>query len=540
MTGTPTWTTSATQFSNVGEDEITGSGFVAVNGNYSFDQASKNSTAFTINQRSLNFTGTRMYNGTTLIDASILKLSNIVNGDNVSVSGSANIAELENNKGGVGIYSTFVTNNLNSSNLNYSVEGGTVRIEITPQTANPVGDAYYTGPGFYWTTGTNSSTATLTLAATIKNNPNYTGDIRTSKVSFFIKNANGTLTPITGAQNLPVDVVNPGDLSVGSAATNVQYNIGSSTVATLNIAVRITGNYNSMNEPDYDGMITVAVPTPGGLIVGGGKLCQENSSGFIKGAKDRRSDISFNVKYNKSLENPQGGVEITIKSYYDRNGNLGTNLRIYKVRSNAINTLAVNSPNADFTSKGNILEVVNGVEQSIEGNLTLQLKLHDKNAPNPAFSTDKIAVTVYRSKGGIWYSNNWDGTKSILTDLCREGDDISVTGSGTTVTSTNTASVQQVTARPQQVDVAPTTAFNLTAFPNPTASHFNVKLESSNNTEKIVVRVIDLQGRTVEVFNNLVPGQTLQIGSNYRTGVYFVEMIQGTNRKQLQLIKRIH
>ena len=105
---------------------------------------------------------------------------------------------------------------------------------------------------------------------------------------------------------------------------------------------------------------------------------------------------------------------------------------------------------------------------------------------------------------------------------------------------TLSATVQQAAPKPQQVDVMETGKFNLTAFPNPSASYFNVKLESSNATEKITLRVVDLQGRVVRLMQNLTAGQTVQLGNEYRPGVYFVEMIQGTNRKQLQLIKRIH
>jgi hypothetical protein len=183
---------------------------------------------------------------------------------------------------------------------------------------------------------------------------------------------------------------------------------------------------------------------------------------------------------------------------------------------------------------------VNGVEQSIEGNITIQLHMIDGQGLNPAStSPDQIAVTVYRSKGGIWYSNNWDGTNSVLTNLCKAGDNLSVTGSGVSST-TSTATVQQLAAAPEQIELAQAAKFNLTAFPNPSASYFNVKLESSNATERITLRVIDLQGRVVRLMQNLTAGQTVQLGSEYRPGVYFVEMIQGGNRKQLQLIKRIN
>ncbi|SMB81731.1 filamentous haemagglutinin outer membrane protein, partial [Hymenobacter roseosalivarius DSM 11622] len=133
-----------------------------------------------------------------------------------------------------------------AGNDNYkSASSNPVALTITPQTASPVADTYYTGSSYFWTSGTSSNTATLNLVATVKNNANFTGNITTAKVSFFVRNGT-SLTPINGAQNLPVGVVNPGDLTVGTAAANVQYSI-SGTAATLNIAVVVTGNYKSIS-----------------------------------------------------------------------------------------------------------------------------------------------------------------------------------------------------------------------------------------------------------------------------------------------------
>jgi hypothetical protein len=65
-----------------------------------------------------------------------------------------------------------------------------------------------------------------------------------------------------------------------------------------------------------------------------------------------------------------------------------------------------------------------------------------------------------------------------------------------------------------------------------------VQVESDNAKDKINVRVIDLFGRTVEVINGVAPGQTIKIGAVYRPGIYYLEMIQGTNRKQIKLLKQ--
>src|SRR4030095_1219132 len=250
-------------------------------------------------------------------------------------------------------------------------------IIVTAGFVQPDADAYYTGPCFFWTTGPSSSTTTLTLAATIKNRLNECGDIRTARVSFYVRNGT-TLTPIVGAQNLPVGLVNPGDYNVGSASANVQYNIGNSTAAILDIAVKITGNYNSnINDPSTDKAIMVAVPVPGGQICGGGNLDNSGSAGYIVGAPGQLTNFSFFVKYNNSLTNAQGGVEIKVISLNNSSGIVDGNIHTYRIKSNAVSTLAVSAPNAQFSSKCNVAEIVNGNEISIQGNCIMQLDLFD-------------------------------------------------------------------------------------------------------------------------------------------------------------------
>jgi len=77
----------------------------------------------------------------------------------------------------------------------------------------------------------------------------------------------------------------------------------------------------------------------------------------------------------------------------------------------------------------------------------------------------------------------------------------------------------------------------LKASPNPGNSQFTIKIESGNTKELLTLRVVNLLGRVVEVRNNIFAGQTLQIGNKYPPGFYFVEVIQGKNKKQIKLIK---
>jgi hypothetical protein len=54
----------------------------------------------------------------------------------------------------------------------------------------------------------------------------------------------------------------------------------------------------------------------------------------------------------------------------------------------------------------------------------------------------------------------------------------------------------------------------------------------------MIVRIIDLSGKVIEVKRALMAGQTLQLGANYRPGMYFIELIQGAQRKIVKVVKQ--
>jgi hypothetical protein len=369
---------------------------------------------------------------------------------------------------------------------NYNILYVNGTMTVIAQLALPMGNAYYTGSTYFWTTSSTSSTASLTLAATVKNSPNYGGDIRTSRVSFFIVNGT-TETPITGAQNLPVGLVNPDDLTVGTAATTVQYNLGSATAATLTIRVKVTGNYVSAGIYE-DKEIMVAVPVTGGQIDGAVDMNDEGSAGYLKGT----SNVSFFVKYSKSLKNPQGGVKIIVHSDYDRNGQYdpGANDNkghIYKLRSNAITTLSVGSgsnPNvAQFTSKANVVEIVDGVEQSIEGNCTMVFDMTDVSRQGEG---DMVAITVYRAKGGMWFTSKWDGSKPVQK-VIEEGGNVAVSTAIHTSTARESFEAVEPVVLKMNVDVI--------ASPNPVSDQLRVVVSEAGSQPSVRVQLISAEQR---------------------------------------------
>lgn len=76
------------------------------------------------------------------------------------------------------------------------------------------------------------------------------------------------------------------------------------------------------------------------------------------------------------------------------------------------------------------------------------------------------------------------------------------------------------------------------AYPNPSRTAFTVQVGSAGKaTGKVVLRISDAMGRTVET-RTVRGGSTLQLGAGYRPGIYFVEIVQGEERRGLKLIKQ--
>jgi N-acetylneuraminic acid mutarotase len=74
------------------------------------------------------------------------------------------------------------------------------------------------------------------------------------------------------------------------------------------------------------------------------------------------------------------------------------------------------------------------------------------------------------------------------------------------------------------------------ALPNPTSKYFTLNVRS-NSKESITVRVVNITGQVIES-RTVASNITLQVGSDYKPGSYFVQVVQGNDRKTLHLVKQ--
>jgi MBG domain/MBG domain (YGX type) len=296
---------------------------------------------------------------------------------------------------------------------NYAITYAPGVLTVTQEDAR----ATYTGALYVSTSSATSTSATVTLSATVQDitavigDPDYDvypGDIRNAKVKFINRDA----SPNTVIAEVPVGLVTSGDTKTGTATYNWNTSISGCSQApcsqSITVGVEVTGYYTYVGSDD-DTVVTVA-QAGSNFITGGGYLVMQNPSGQYPGQVGTKANFGFNVKYNKNGTNLQGNINTIV-----RNGG-----RVYQIKGNSMTSLSVsqcsnatltNPCTATFNGKASIQDITDPLNViSIDGNATLQVTMTDKGDPG---SSDKIGITVWDKKGGLWFSSNWDGTKTV-------------------------------------------------------------------------------------------------------------------------------
>ena len=79
--------------------------------------------------------------------------------------------------------------------------------------------------------------------------------------------------------------------------------------------------------------------------------------------------------------------------------------------------------------------------------------------------------------------------------------------------------------------------FEIAVHPNPSTSYFDLVIKSNDKTP-VTVRVLDLYGRVISVYQEISVNKTLKLsGDSWVNGTYFAEVIQGGQRKLVKMIK---
>ncbi len=80
-------------------------------------------------------------------------------------------------------------------------------------------------------------------------------------------------------------------------------------------------------------------------------------------------------------------------------------------------------------------------------------------------------------------------------------------------------------------------SFGIKLYPNPGRNVFTIIAQTDNVNDKIEMRIIDVLGRTVETNKNITPNQLISLGQDLTSGIYFVELRQGSSKVVKKLVK---
>jgi RHS repeat-associated protein len=286
----------------------------------------------------------------------------------------------------------------------FTIPNPTTTLTVTQENAT----ATYTGDLFVFAPSVSSSSAAVTLRATIQDPPTsatdpFRGDIRNATVTFVDRGNNNA---VLGTANLPVSLINASDNTTGSVAESVSLPINITTGSTQYTIGIIVNNYYTDNNSAEDTVVTVSQPIGTGSITGGGYLVANASSGTYAATAVTKENFGFNVKFNKSGTNLQGGFNAIVR----QNGH------DYQIKSNSMSSLGIygtTQNQAQFDAKANLTDITNPNSTiSLYGNLALHVTMTDNGDPGNWTSPDTIGITLWNGST-LLFSSNWSGANTV-------------------------------------------------------------------------------------------------------------------------------
>jgi uncharacterized delta-60 repeat protein len=296
---------------------------------------------------------------------------------------------------------------------------------------------------------------------------------------------------------------------------------------TIDEDVKITFYYDS----DADGYgdintTTLACAAPARYVSTAGD-CNDANAAIKPGATEVCDGIDNNCDGQVDEDcNNKPLLNITSATVYESKGSVqltvtlsrrvpgGVTVNYATVEGTARTRSTKNNP-ADFTAQSGTLTF--GPTEQVK-TITIQIANGGADRNDAVEPTEQFTVQLSKPSGaGI---SNGVGTVTILDG----------------VAPLTSADVTRSKANPVTSE-ATADEFLIQALPNPSRGQFTLRTRN-NSAQGVQVRVLDNLGRVVESRTSPAGNMTLSFGAGYRPGVYFVEVVQGTERKLLKLVKQ--
>ncbi len=264
---------------------------------------------------------------------------------------------------------------------------------------------------------------------------------------------------------------------------------------------------------------------------------------------------------NSSLSNISDltGIEYftSLETLYCANNNLTTinltnliNLKNFSCQNNQINDLNISEltnlitltcqynqiPVLDFTNLLNIVAV------NCAGNLITELDFHNSSsfrhlscANNPNLITINLKNGVIQSTNPTIYNSDCFYNCPNLINICADTDEIQSLQNYLSICNSNACNISfssncELANNNFMVD-------NFIGFPNPFKNSFKISL-SQLKSDNVTVKVYDVLGKSIETLNlSFIEFETIELGKNYKSGVYNILVQQNSNFQTLRVIK---
>ena len=293
-------------------------------------------------------------------------------------------------------------------------------------------------------------------------------------------------------------------------------------------------------------------------------------SGVTAGTYDRTFDMLLASSYNPAYVTANGGTPGSAwtalraaisagRSYLNIHSSMfpGGEIRGFL---NACPTINVSIPDA-FALSGGVLANTVFPAYAPASSLTLQANVSGGTGPysyNWSNGATTSSVTVSPSTTttyslAVQDQNGCPGSASKTVNVLnisggKNGDKIVVCHNGHTLTIAIPAltdhlghgdmlgSCESNSARVPSATVHEETEFAIKVLSNPSPNYFEIQIRGkADNTIRLTV--YDNLGRVIERKSSLSSNQTVRVGSFYRSGIYLVEIVQGTQKQTLKLVK---
>lgn len=302
-------------------------------------------------------------------------------------------------------------------------------------------------------------------------------------------------------------VTEPSGMKTGAVTGSYKFTTPGVYKLQMNITDQKGITTSTTTNGDLQAIVVIYDPN-GGYTYGGGYFA--SPAGALRSNPAARGDVSygFAVNYFKNATNPKGEMQFEFK--------LGD------LEFNAVNFeyLSVSGSKAQFSGSGRITGDQSGygfIMTVIDGQLD-------------GSGTDKVGMKIYNKNTGAIVYDNQPGASDADFPLTPVGANSSVT------ISSNTGKMLITQAKAEDELNGAATSLEVRAHPNPGNSHFSLLVKTANRTDKIQMQVTDVSGRVLET-RTIFPDQTVTFGDLYRPGAYHVRVVQGSEQKQIKLIK---